>query len=142
MPSFTTQLPDLQATGPLVEMHVGLANEAVEALKKNGTAIPNPVSATALIDTGATASVIHPDIVKQLGLKPVGVANVCTASADNVKCLQYAVLLMFANGVGGPVIALEAPLKGQQIQCLIGRDVLSHAVMIYNGYMKQFTLSF
>jgi len=33
-------------------------------------------------------------------------------------------------------------LRGQDIQCLIGRDALSHAVFVYTGYINQFTLSF
>ncbi len=33
------------------------------------------------------------------------------------------------------------PLKGQNISCLIGRDVLSNAVLIYLGNDNSFTLS-
>ena len=36
---------------------------------------------------------------------------------------------------------VEAPLGGQAIQGLIGRDVLSQAVLIYIGYANQFTLA-
>ena len=39
-------------------------------------------------------------------------------------------------------IAIEAPLGGQHIECLIGRDVLKHGVLTYIGYINQFTLSF
>jgi hypothetical protein len=37
---------------------------------------------------------------------------------------------------------LEAPLLGQHIQCLIGRDVLAHGVLVYIGYGNLFSLSF
>lgn len=40
------------------------------------------------------------------------------------------------------MIDTEAPLKGQHIQCLVGRDVLQHGVFIYTGYDNSFTLSF
>jgi hypothetical protein len=33
-------------------------------------------------------------------------------------------------------------MGGQNIQCLIGRDILQHGVLIYIGYSNQFTLSF
>lgn len=37
---------------------------------------------------------------------------------------------------------LEAPLQGQNIDCLIGRDVLSQGVFVYIGYTNLFSLSF
>jgi len=56
---------------------------------------------------------------------------------------QYHLSLTFPNGVSVPsIIAVEAPLGGQHIQCLIGRDVLQHGVLTYIGYINQFTLSF
>ena len=50
--------------------------------------------------------------------------------------------LVFPHNVVAEVAAIEAPLEGQAIQCLIGRDVLSHGVFVYTGYINQFTLSF
>jgi hypothetical protein len=42
------------------------------------------------------------------------------------------------------VIALidTGALGGQPVQCLIGRDILQHGVLVYIGYANQFTLSF
>ena len=39
----------------------------------------------------------------------------------------------------GPFIG--APLDGQEINGLIGRDLLKHGILIYIGYKNQFTLS-
>jgi len=39
----------------------------------------------------------------------------------------------------GPFIS--APLEGQEISSLIGRDVLKNGILIYIGYMNQFTFS-
>ncbi len=142
MPSFTAQLPNLQALGPLVEMRVWIGTPVEEALSKSGTSLPDPVPVKAMIDTGATGSVIQPEIAKKLGLQPVGVAKISTPSSENVQCYQYAVRLIFPNNVIVEAIVVEAPLKGQQIQCLVGRDVLAHGVLIYTGYINQFTLSF
>ncbi len=36
---------------------------------------------------------------------------------------------------------IEAPLQGQGIQGLIGRDALAHAVLVYIGYADQFTIA-
>jgi len=142
MPSFTTQLPNLQSSGPLVDMRVWVGTPVAQALKKEGTAIPDPVSAKGLIDTGATASVIQPELVEQLGLQPVGLVHISTPSSEDVPCYIYNVRLMFPNNVIVETVAVRAPLRGQQIQCLVGRDVLAHGVLVYTGYMNQFTLSF
>jgi len=142
MPSFTAQLPNLQALGPTVDMRVWIGTPVEEAMKKTGTKLPDPVAVKAMIDTGATGSVIQPAIAQSLGLQPIGVVSICTPSSENVPCYQYVVRLLFPNNVIVEAVAVEAPLKGQQIQCLIGRDVLAHAVLVYTGYINQFTLSF
>lgn len=142
MPSFTTQLPNLQAMGPLVEMRIWVGTPVEEELKKADRKIPEPVAARGMIDTGATGSVIQPAIARQLGLHPVGVVSISTPSSENVPCLQYLVRLIFPNNVIVEALAIEAPLRGQHIQSLVGRDVLAHGVFVYTGYINQFTLSF
>jgi len=52
------------------------------------------------------------------------------------------VRLLFPNRVVVETTAIAAPLQGQHIQCLIGRDVLKHGVFVYIGYTDTFTLSF
>ncbi len=95
-----------------------------------------------MIDTGATGSVIQPAVAQQLGLQPIGVVAISTPSSENIPCFQYIVRLLFPNNVIAEAVAIEAPLRGQQIQCLIGRDVLAHGVFVYTGYINKFTLSF
>jgi len=50
--------------------------------------------------------------------------------------------LLFPNNVIVETVVIAAPLQGQNILCLIGRDVLQHGVFIYTGYVNTFTLSF
>ncbi|MBM4017701.1 MAG: hypothetical protein FJ288_05140 [Planctomycetes bacterium] len=142
MPSFTAQIPNLQVLGPLVDMSLWISTPLEEVLKEARQSIPDPVAAKGMIDTGATGSVIHPSIAQQLALKPVGVVRISTPSSEDVPCYQYAVRLIFPNRVIVETLAIEAPLRGQQIQCLVGRDVLAHGVLVYTGYINQFTLSF
>jgi len=68
MPSFTTQLPNLQALGPVVDMRVWIGTPVEEALKKSGDSLPDPVLVKGMIDTGATGTVIQPEIAKKLRL--------------------------------------------------------------------------
>lgn len=143
MPSFTTQRPDLLVNGPIVEILVTVSRPAAEALKKQGIPIPKPVLVTALIDTGASGTVIQKGVAAQLGLHPVGVTAITTPSCSGVQCPIYALACAFPQTqVLFETTAVEAPLHGQNIQCLLGRDILSKAVFIYIGYSNQFTLSF
>lgn len=141
MPSFVVQLPNLQASGPLVDIRVLVGLPVEQALQRAGAPVPSPVAVKAMIDTGATASVIDPNTARLLGLQPVGVVAINTPSSTNVPCPQYVVRFLFPNNVLIQVIAIETPLQGQQIQCLIGRDVLALGVLVYTGYINQFSFS-
>jgi predicted aspartyl protease len=80
-----------------------------------------------MIDTGATGSVISKGLASTIGINPVGTTLINTPSSTNVTCMQYDVQLVFPNNVNiGSIIVTEAPLQGQHIQYLIGRDILQH----------------
>ena len=113
-----------------------------DLLTSGGEQVPAPVTVTAMIDTGATSTVIQQDIADQLGLNPVGVTPINTPSSTGVNCYRYLVRLFFQNNVNVEAVAIGAPLEGQHIQCLIGRDVLALGVFVYVGYTNTFTLSF
>jgi len=142
MPSFTTQIPNMQTVGPVVEVRLAIGTVVEEVLQRSGQSIPTAVQALAMIDTGATATVVREDIVKQLNLNPVGITLINTPSSTNVQCYEYLMRLLFPNNVIVESVVIAAPLHGQHIQCLIGRDVLRHGVFIYTGYIDTFTLSF
>lgn len=59
MPSFTSQVPNLQAVGPIVELRVAVGSAVEGVLRKAGNPVPTPVPAVAMIDTGATGTVIR-----------------------------------------------------------------------------------
>lgn len=142
MPSFTATIPNLQTVGPVVDVHLAVGSSVEAALKASGQTIPSPVQLTAMIDTGASGTVIRQGLANQLGLHPVGVTAITTPSSTNVPCYEYVVQLVFPNNVVVGTTAIEAPLQGQHIQCLIGRNVLAHGVLIYIGYNNLFSLSF
>ena len=145
MPSFTLNLQDLATMGPIVEVIFAPTQAAVQAIQNAKQPIPPPIKAVAMVDTGATSTVITPQIAQHLGLQPVGQISMVTPTTNNpIVSNQYAVDLHFPiNGVQvRNIIVTEAGLIGQHIQCLIGRDVLRHGVLVYIGYNNQFTLSF
>lgn len=145
MPSFSAQLPNLAQAGPVAEVLIAPPHQLVQVLRAKGQPVPQPVKAIAMVDTGASGTVIAPGVFAQLGLQPVGVTSMSTPSTTTpVSSRLFNVDLTFlTNNVNVTgVVAIEAPLGGQHIQCLIGRDILQHGVLVYIGYINQFTLSF
>ncbi len=144
MPHLTASLQNLAATGPVLNLMVTVSQGLAQALRARGRPVPAPVSVMAMIDTGAAATVITPAVAAGLAIQPTGTSLMVTPSTHQpVSALQYHVDLVLPNNltVHG-VRAIAAPLLGQHIQCLIGRDVLSFAVLTYLGHANMFVLSF
>jgi predicted aspartyl protease len=142
MPSFTQRIPNLEQVGPVIEMMITPSLAFMHAMNCN-LASAKSIRVLAMIDTGASGTVISQGLAAQLGIKPVGTISIHTPSSTNVNCYQYDMQMLFPNNVNiSSIIITEAPLQGQHIQCLIGRDVLRHGVLIYTGYDNSFTLSF
>ena len=138
MPSFTITNPAVQTEGLILGMRLTAA-----------TMTPPPgqqqqfINVRAMIDTGATLTAIRDDIPSTLGLNPVGYVLITTPTSAGVPCYQYLVNLAFPNNTHVTNVTVTAvPLQGQNVSCLVGRDILGQAVLVYNGYMNQFTLSF
>lgn len=142
MPCLTRVIPDLQRNGPLLEIYFSVPEKLEKELVSNKKKVPDPVKCDALIDTGASNCVIQQDIPKKLGLSPVGEIAMTTPSCQSCKCYTYYLrMTILPQNIVYEGVFTAAPLMGQQIDCLVGRDLLSTCVLIYNGYMKQFTFS-
>ena len=87
---------------------------------------------------------IVPETAALLGLRSVGAVSVHTPTTiDPVLCRQFHVNVYLSAAFAiENIIVIEAPLTGQPFQCLIGRDVLSRGVLIYDGARNRFALNF
>jgi hypothetical protein len=56
--AFTGRVTDLRAQGPIVSVSIGVTEAASTALTNAGQPVPQPVTVTAMVDTGASGSVI------------------------------------------------------------------------------------
>ena len=134
MPSFTITDDTIQSEGLLVTIRIA----APPIIPVN----PLPISVLAMVDTGASLSAICNDIPPRLGLQPFNQVLVSTPTTPEL-CPQYLTQMIFPNNVVIPNIPVVGmSLQSLSVKCLIGRDVLSKGVLIYNGYMNSFTLSF
>lgn len=114
--------------------------------------MPSPIPVVGLIDTGASGTCLDPAIIKQLQLTPTGVVEVNTPSTGETphEAQQFDVSLVIPGATTqapplsiGTLAVLESRLFDQQgFHALIGRDILSLCVMVYNGDGGFFTLAF
>jgi hypothetical protein len=142
VPSFTIAGTNLQGAGPVIDVQIAV-NKGVEAdLRDAGQTVPAPYFALAMIDTGASLTVIREGLAHDLNLQPTGTTTINTPSDTNVQCYKYMVRLVLPNDISFETPALEVPLKGQHIDCLVGRDVLARGILVYIGPDNLFTLSF
>jgi hypothetical protein len=101
-----------------------------------------------LIDTGATRSCVDSKVIASLGVKPIGVAVTGTAGGP-VQQYRYPARFRFPgegleiefSSVIGVNLAGQS-IGGRDIIVLLGRDVLSRCILIYNGPGGFFTLAF
>jgi hypothetical protein len=146
MPSFTGTVPNLVDVGPLIEIIVSPSRSFIEALRASDPAaiVASPLRATAMIDTGASGTVVNPRVVSTLGVRPIGTVPIHTPSTtEPLDCEQFNIDISFPNAVSfANAIVICAPLGMQNIDCLNGRDILENAVLTYIGYINQFTISF
>jgi predicted aspartyl protease len=132
----------------MVDLFIGVSGPRSAALQSAGIAVPQPVTVRAMIDTGASCTVIDPTSIQSLGLVPTGTVPIHTPSTAGtaIHCSQYDVMLAIYHPkfslVVGTAPIITSDLLSQGFHALIGRDVLSRCLFIYDGAAAQFTLAF
>ena len=147
MPHLTLNLTPL---GPLLDIQVGVSQSRAEALKRESKPVPSGLKIRALIDTGASCSCVDEQVINDLGLTPTGSVPIFTPSTGTTPCNkdQYDISILisfpFASiSRGFPICpVVSANLAPQGYQALIGRDLLSTSLLVYNGQEGIFTLAF
>jgi len=146
MPHLTLQITP---GGPLLNLLVGVSEPRRLAMSLANQTPPPPVRICGLIDTGASGTCIDPSSITSLGLVPTGQTTVHTPTTGSnpVICNQFDVQLFFFHPNGNhlripalPIICSD--LQQQGIQALIGRDVLSQCLFVYDGASRIFSLAF
>ena len=146
MPSFTFSLAE---DGPILELSIAVGRARRYVLTRFGLPVPEPIRVRALIDTGATFSCLDVSVFNRLDISSKGTVPVLTPTtgATNQLLNRYDVNLELFSAPNQRLFlfedfpVLEAPLAAQGIQGLIGRDVLSRCVFIYDGNANNFSLS-
>lgn len=130
----------LRAGGPLLPVEVAVPDALAQYLTQQGQAVPAPVIGVALIDTGASVTAVHQDVFTSLAVSAVGSATVGSANGPSQKP-TFPAKISFPGtqlqGIGfNQVLSCDLTgqlVNGQQVIVLMGRDLLQHFILIYNG---------
>jgi len=136
--------------GPIIPVQIEIPEALAEQLQKNGMPVPQPVLGVALIDTGAGISGVDTSVIEQLKVQPVGQVTVSGVTGSKLRN-KYPARFTFP-GTNIPHMdfgeLVEAEIANQQVAgismplvALIGRDILHHIVLIYNGPAGSFTIA-
>ena len=141
----------LRMAGPSLQVEVSVPTALANQLQAANQPIPNPVLGLGIVDTGASISAVDSTVISQLGVQPVGTANVGTAGGPQTQ-FTYPAKFTFP-GTGIPSIEFSTligsnltgqivpgPQQGNLI-VLLGRDILEHFIFVYNGPSGMFTLA-
>jgi hypothetical protein len=130
-----------------VKVEVGAADAA--DLRSRNMPIPPPFPTTALIDTGASRTALHPIIVQQLGLVPrgftrAGMPGPTGHASQNVRLFDARIALDSPQFTHPPipVEAAEVVPATQTVLILIGRDILEQCTLYFDGQNRAFSLWF
>ena len=107
----------------------------------------------ALLDSGASVTGVDTDILRKLNYPPIGVANLSTPSGTTTTNIYMVRLIIPSRADPGfppniPRIEIDnvrviaVKLSNQPYKVLLGRDVLSKMVLIYNGPRALITLGY
>ncbi len=131
----------MQQRGPVLQVTISVEESIAKALALQGTPIPPSESGLAMFDTGASTTCIDDALAIRLGLAPIDVVSMCSASHESTQANVYPVQLHIPGFMNVNVPrAIGANMNPQGIVALIGRDFLKNCTLHYNGPMGQLTI--
>ncbi|MDJ0835230.1 MAG: hypothetical protein QNK37_01875 [Acidobacteriota bacterium] len=142
MPVTRKHQPNLRRNGPLVSIHIGLDEFAQRLRTTMGEELPEKIAIQAMVDTGAATTLIDPTALDRLAPAQIDQVQIQTPGSTGIMCSRYWLRLHLPDQISMEMPVIGAGLEGQHIQCLLGRDVLMHAVLVYDGPKECFSLSF
>jgi hypothetical protein len=143
MPHFNIKI---SSDGPVIDLAVAIGRTWAERLAARAVPIPSPRVVRALIDTGADLSAVHPEILGQLGGQATGSVRIRRPGTRNFRFAPISDVELAIGGAGPNALWIPTQVVGvapstPTVLALIGRDLLRHCTMFYNGPRDELTLS-
>ncbi len=132
MPRLKRTLGDLTRSGPTLDIRLEPVLGVQEILRAEGQAVPS-VGILGMIDTGASGTLVQSAVFPQNGIESYTSVRLRTASTvEPLLRGKFRVRVVLTPTVAFEVDAVEGALIGQNVQCLIGWDILEHVVFTYD----------
>ncbi|MBL8796629.1 MAG: hypothetical protein JNM56_22195 [Planctomycetia bacterium] len=148
-----TSIVPLRPSGAFIEVGIGLSFADAQAQRQAGKPMPPAAKVMALIDTGAEASAVDAKVLTplyNLGIQPTRFVFVNVGAVGAGPIPEYPVTLSIGTTPGSRRAGLT--LRNQAMlahdlaplgyQAVLGRDVLSHCMLIYDGPGQSVTLAY
>ena len=146
MPNLT--IPVGSDRPPIIDLVVAVTEDMADSLKARGQPVPLPVIVPALLDPGASHSLISRDIAEELGLDFRGARDVFGIGGNITVSGYVCMVRLFYGGAPSVLLTYAAPviavpnLNHLGARMILGRDILSRCVVIYNGPHSTCTFAF
>lgn len=140
-PGESQAVQNLAMNGAKLDVEISVPASVIEYYTSRGQTPPQRRVARALIDSGASISGLKPSIAQAAGLiqtSSVGISGVVGAETRPVYIA--AVHLPEYNISFDTVDVAGVDLPQQDVDVLLGRDILKHLVFTYEGKFGTFTL--
>lgn len=133
----------LQSNGPVLPVEIHLDSATASFLAEQNQPLPRPVTGLGLIDTGAAVTCADAGALAQLDIPPLGTVLLHTPGGPVTQEI-FPCQIRFPGTPIHPLDFSAVPgsnLAPQGIVALIGRDLLRHFQLVYNGVEGFWTLS-
>jgi len=133
----------------IVDIRVGVRPSRSRQLQRMNQTVPQPVSATALIDTGSSCTLLDTPLLTALGLTTSsGQVTLAVSTGALAVFLIYDVSLTILHPMPRQNLwlqsfpVLSANLAPLGVQALVGSDILDRCVFIRDGLAQRFLLTY
>ena len=136
---------DQDDPGPCIDVVVMNSRDVMEAGRSIGLDYPEPLRMRALLDTGASITVISKKFANYCKLFQTNEGSEVTAIGATHRCAEHAGSISFpGTGLRGfdPIRIISAVfVKERYYAILIGRDILRNWVISFDGRSKRVTIT-
>jgi Retroviral aspartyl protease len=131
--------------GPCINVIVMNSSDVIEAGRPIGLEYPGPLSMRALLDTGASVTVISKTYANYCKLFQTNEGSEITAVGATHRCGEHAGAISFPGTDLRPfdplrIVSVDFP-KERNYAILIGRDILRNWVITFDGRCKRVTIA-
>lgn len=131
--------------GPCIDVTVMNSADVIEAGQAIGLEYPKPVKMKALLDTGASVTVISKTFANHCKLFQTSQSFEISAIGATHTCGEHAGAISFPGTPLRPLNSIRIVsavfAKERHYACLIGRDILRNWSITFDGRSKKVTIS-